>query len=65
MEGVSTKEFTVSAASVGDADVIAALISSLLVELYPDLADMYRVDGLTPITRESLLTDGTTTSGSA
>jgi GNAT superfamily N-acetyltransferase len=54
MEGVSTAEFSVSAASVDDADIISALISSLLVELYPDLADMYRVEALAPITRDLL-----------
>jgi GNAT superfamily N-acetyltransferase len=54
MEGGSTGEFTVSAATVDDADVIVALISSLLAELYPELADMYRVEALAPVTRELL-----------
>jgi GNAT superfamily N-acetyltransferase len=54
MEGVSTGEFNVSAASVDDAEAIAALISSLLVELYPDMAGMYRVEALVPVARDLL-----------
>jgi GNAT superfamily N-acetyltransferase len=54
MEGVSTEEFSIRAASTDDADVIGTLVACLLGELYPDLQDLYRVETLIPVTRDLL-----------
>lgn len=54
MEGVWTEEFSIRAVLIDDADVIGVLVARLLSELYPDLQDLYRVEKLTPITRDVL-----------
>jgi GNAT superfamily N-acetyltransferase len=54
MEGVSTEEFSIRAASTDDAEVVGALVARLLGELYPDLQDLYRLETLIPITRDLL-----------
>lgn len=50
----SAGQFAIRWATSDDSADIAALISSLLVELYPDLEEMYRIEALEPVTRELL-----------
>jgi len=50
----SDEKFVVRAGSIADADVIAALVTRLLGELYQDLQGMYRLERLGPVTRDVL-----------
>lgn len=47
-------QFSIRWAMPDDSADVAALISRLLVELYPDSADTYRIDKLEPVTRQLL-----------
>lgn len=53
-DDVSKSAFIIRAAVPDDSDVVATLISRLLVELYPDLSDLYRRADLLPVTRDLL-----------
>jgi len=50
----SSVQFTIRWATADDSPDVAALISRLLVELYPDLEASYRIEVLEPVTRELL-----------
>lgn len=50
----SSVQFTIRWATADDAPDVAALISRLLVELYPDLEATYRIERLEPVARELL-----------
>ena len=50
----SAGQYRIRWATSDDTADIAALISRLLVELYPELDDMYQIESLEPVTREVL-----------